>query len=258
MNLFSRVLPGPENNHLIVLHGLFGSSDNWQTAAKNLSEHFTVHLMDMPNHGKSPAMEPFDYEAMAKAVKDTCDQIPAKKYYLLGHSMGGKAAMRFAQLYPEVLLALVVVDIGPRSYIRHHDFVFNAVNQVNLDQVSSRKEVEEIIGREIEDWTVQQFILKGLTRNSEGKYEWRTQFGILEENIDNILAAIPMEPVNTPTLFIAGGKSNYILPQDHTEILKTFPNADFKTIADAGHWVHAEKPGELAEMVTHFCFSETE
>lgn len=256
MNLFNRVIPGPEDKHLVVLHGLFGSSDNWQTAGKLLSEHFTVHLIDMPNHGKSPRMEPFNYDAMARAVKSTCDQIQSDRYYLLGHSMGGKAAMRFAQLYPEELMALVVVDIGPRFYARHHDFVFNAVNQVNLESVTSRKEVEDIIAREIEDWTVQQFILKGLTRNVEGKYEWRTQFGILEDNIDNILASIPTETVNIPTLFIAGGKSNYIIPQDHSEILKTFPMATFKTIADAGHWVHAEKPTELAEIVTGFCLTE--
>lgn len=251
MSLYSRILPGPVDRHLVVLHGLFGSSDNWQTAGKLLTEKFTVHLLDMPNHGKSGRTEEMTYESMARAVAQYATEAGLSRFHLLGHSMGGKAAMRMAQLFPQMIERLIVVDIGVKAYAPHHDFVFDAVNKIDLNTVTSRKEVEDAIGREIADWTVQQFILKGLTRNTEGGYEWRTQFDILEKNITHILGAIGPEVVNLPALFIAGDKSNYIKREDHSGIRNLFPRAVFEGI-DAGHWVHAEKPAELAGVVLEF------
>jgi len=251
MSLYSRILPGPVDRHMLVLHGLFGSSDNWQTAGKLLSEKFTVHLLDMPNHGKSGRTDEMAYESMARAVAQYAGKAGPRRFHILGHSMGGKAVMRMAQLFPDLIEKLIVVDIGVKAYPPHHDFVFDAVNKIDLSMVTSRKEVEDAIGHEIADWTVQQFILKGLTRNTEGGYEWRTQFDILEKNIAHILGTIGAEVVDLPALFIAGEKSNYIKPEDHEGIQKLFPRAVFAGI-DAGHWVHAEKPAELAGVVLEF------
>jgi esterase len=252
MNLYSRMIEGPAERQLIVLHGLFGSSDNWQTAGKLLSEHFNVHLLDLPNHGRSPRTERYDYDMLAEAVHRYAEENRLDNLWLLGHSMGGKAAMRFAQRYPQSVSALMVADMGVKQYRPHHDFVFNAVNQVDLANVQSRKEVEDIIAREISDWGIQQFILKGLTRSPEGLYVWRTNFGALERNMHEILAAIPLEKVQVPTLFMAGGKSDYIRPEDHSDIGLIFPQSRIITIPDAGHWIHAEKPEEVARAAAEF------
>lgn len=237
---------------LIILHGLFGTSDNWQTLGKAFAEKFTVYLVDLRNHGHSPHSPEMDYWLMADDVKKLFDAEGISNAILMGHSMGGKTAMFFAQLYPELLSKLIVVDMGAKKYPPHHQVIFDALSAVDLNLVKSRKEAEEIISSHFNDQGVIQFLLKNLYWLNEGQLAWRMNLPVLIEKIDSILEEVPQRVCEIPTLFIRGGKSNYILEEDWSAIQEIFPNSELKTIATAGHWVHAEAPKEFYGLVMDF------
>lgn len=237
---------------LVILHGLFGTSDNWQTLGKAFAEKFTVYLVDLRNHGHSPHSPEMDYWLMADDVKNLFDAEGISNAILMGHSMGGKTAMFFAQLYPELLSKLIVVDMGAKKYPPHHQVIFDALSAVDLNLVKSRKEAEKIISSHFNDQGVIQFLLKNLYWVSEGQLAWRMNLPVLIEKIDSILEEVPQRVCEIPTLFIRGGKSNYILEEDWSTIQEIFPNSELKSIATAGHWVHAEAPKEFYGLVMDF------
>ena len=236
---------------MIILHGLFGSSDNWQTLGRRFSEDFEVYLVDQRNHGHSPHSEVFSYDVMAQDLKSFCADEGIEKAIIIGHSMGGKTAMRFAQLFPEKVEKLIVVDMGIKSYAPHHQDILAAFHALDLHKLESRSEAEEQMEARIPDFGVRQFILKNLYRKSKNEFAWRVNYQVLEAKMDEILKELPEKPVSVPTLFIRGSKSDYIVPEDFTQIRKIFTNAEFEELP-TGHWVHAQDPDGFYTKVKKF------
>lgn len=238
---------------LLILHGLFGMLDNWQTIGKKLAEDFLVFLVDLRNHGRSPHATEVGYQAMAEDLRLFMESQGIGKSHLIGHSMGGKVAMHLALNHPDSINKLVVVDIGIKRMDRGHDHILNALNSVDLSQVNERKVVELQIQEKIEDPGIVLFLMKNLSRNLAGTYEWKMNLPALTAGYERILEGITaLQPFEGKTLFVRGGRSNYILDQDIPAILTLFPNASLHTIAGAGHWVHAEAPEEFYSLVKDF------
>jgi len=238
---------------LIILHGLFGSSDNWQTQAKKFAVYFRVILVDLRNHGHSNWNDDSSYEAMANDVIELMQDLNIHKTILLGHSMGGKVAMFLSQDQPSLVSKLIIADMGNKKYQPHHQHILEGIRAVKLDNVSTRGEADFELGKHIESEGVKQFLLKNLYWKEKGKLAWRMNVDVLESSMELILAAIPEKEVFTPTLFIRGELSNYILDEDIPEIENLFPDSQYITIPNAGHWVHAEKPNEFVDAVLGFC-----
>ncbi|MGL4597681.1 MAG: alpha/beta fold hydrolase [Bacteroidia bacterium] len=257
MNLFYRHAGNTTAKPLIILHGLFGISDNWAALARRWSEHFSVYSVDLRNHGQSGQSEDWNYQAMADDVLELFGEQSLHNAVLLGHSMGGKTAMRFALDYPLALSKLIVCDIAPRAYAPQQREVVDALLAVKPEELSSRKEAEERLARGISDVGTLQFLLKNLywkeNENGEKKLAWRFNLPVIDQKLDAV-----SEPTDTPapclvdTLFIRGERSNYITEADEQNIPKIFPNSQFLTVANAGHWVHADQPDAVFEAVMKF------
>lgn len=242
-----------EGQPMVILHGLFGFSDNWQTHAKKLAEFYRVILVDLRNHGHSEWSNDFSYDLMAEDIKELFDDLGLRKVILIGHSMGGKVAMLFAQKYDEYLEKLVVVDIGVKAYPMHHQHILAGMHAIDLEKIKVRSEAEAILKEHIDSDGVRQFLLKNLYWKEKGQLAWRMNLSVLEREMENILSALPEKEVMLPTLFIRGELSNYILDEDFYQIEEMFPDSDIQTINGAGHWVHAEAPDEFMDAVLGFC-----
>lgn len=238
---------------LIILHGLFGSSDNWQTQAKRFAEYFQVILVDLRNHGHSDWNDDSSYISMANDVIELINDLGIEKTILLGHSMGGKVAMHVAQINGKLLSKLVVVDMGIKQYPPHHQHILQGIHSVQLEGVNSRAEADKQLNEFIDSEGVKQFLLKNLYWKEKGKLAWRMNVSVLENSMNEILSALPEKEVFTPTAFIRGELSNYVLDDDIPEIENFFPDSQYITISQAGHWVHAEKPEEFVDAVLGFC-----
>jgi pimeloyl-ACP methyl ester carboxylesterase len=238
---------------LVILHGLFGFSDNWQTHAKKLSSYYRIILVDLRNHGHSPWSDEFSYQLMADDLKELIDDLGIKKMHLLGHSMGGKVAMLFAQQDTKSIDKLMVVDIGIKAYPMHHQHILAGMHAIDLSVITARSQAEAILKEHIESDGVRQFLLKNLYWKDKGQLAWRMNIEVLEREMPEILAAIPEKETFVPALFIRGALSNYILDEDFSAIEEVFPEAEFVTIENAGHWVHAEAPEEFMDAVLSFC-----
>jgi len=242
---------------LVVLHGLLGSLDNWVPLAQRWAAQFRVYLPDLRNHGQSPHSPEFNYEAMAADVVELlrAQHVPAA--HLLGHSMGGKVVMRLAQLHPEVVNRLVVVDMSPREYSARFDALLAALLAVDLGRYRHRAEVDEALRAAVPDQRVRQFLLKNLGRHADGALFWKANLASLHANYAQVRAAIPTAAaVHRPALFVRGADSNYVQATDEPRIRELFPQATQATIAGAGHWVHADAPERLREVVTQFLLAE--
>lgn len=242
-----------EGKPVVILHGLFGNSDNWQTHGKRFSEYYRVILVDLRNHGHSGWSDDFSYELMAADLKELFDDLNLEEVILLGHSMGGKTAMLFAQKHPELLEKLIVVDMGIKLYAPHHQHILEAINTLDLSTVENRSQAEQHLSKYIDSDGVKQFLLKNIYWVEKGKMAWRMNTPVLEREMDNILTAIERKECFVQTLFIRGGLSQYILDEDISEIEDVFPDSEFITIPDAGHWVHAEQPEAFIDAVLGFC-----
>ncbi|PCJ77857.1 MAG: alpha/beta hydrolase [Flavobacteriales bacterium] len=236
----------------IILHGLLGMLDNWNTIGKQLPEHFCVYLIDQRNHGRSPYSDEHCYQAMVDDLLEFVDENNLQEIILIGHSMGGKTAMKFAQNHPEYVQKLVVVDIGPKYYPIKHDDLLKGIQAVDLNIVNSRKQAEKILEKYIADFAERQFLLRNLYWIEKGKLAWRFNLQAIAKNIENIGEETNDRMFGEPTLFIRGEKSDYILEKDIDAISLTFPNAEFVTIKKAGHWVHAENPQVFLEELLKF------
>jgi pimeloyl-ACP methyl ester carboxylesterase len=238
---------------LVILHGLFGFSDNWQTHAKKLAAYYRVVLVDLRNHGHSPWSDEFSYKLMVNDLKELVDDLGIQKMHLLGHSMGGKVAMLFAQQYTKSIDKLLVVDIGIKAYPMHHQHILAGMHAIDLNTITARSQAESILKEHIDSDGVRQFLLKNLYWKDKGQLAWRMNVDVLEREMPEILAALPEKETFVPTLFIRGALSNYILDEDFSAIEEVFPEAEFVTIDHAGHWVHAEAPEEFIDAVLSFC-----
>ncbi len=241
-----------EGKPLVILHGLFGTSDNWQTHAKKLGEYYRVILVDQRNHGHSPWSEDFTYEHLADDLERLIIHLGIDQFTLIGHSMGGKTAMYYSQKYPTRLEKMVIVDIGIKKYPMHHNEIIKGIKSLDLTTISSRSAAEQAMIPFVDSYGVRQFLLKNLYWVEKGKLAWRMNVDVLEREMEEILAPIPNIEVWTPTLFLRGAMSNYILDEDWDEIEEIFPDATLETIENAGHWVHSEQPDEFIEKVLGF------
>lgn len=241
-----------EGEPLIIIHGLFGSLDNWQTLGKKFAEDFDTILIDQRNHGHSPHSDDFDYDVMANDLIELVEDLKLEKVNIVGHSMGGKTAMRMAQLRPDLINKLVVVDIGPKGYPMHHDTILEGLHAIDFSVVKSRGQANEAISPFIEDDGVKQFLLKNLYWKEKGVLDWRINLPVITANMGKIIGQLPADEVTVPTLFIRGEKSNYIIEDDYTAIFMQFPNSDIETIYNAGHWIHAENPFDFYNLVIAF------
>ena len=252
MKLFSRI--EGEGRPLIILHGLFGMSDNWLTHAKNYAElGFEVHVLDQRNHGQSPHSDDFSYQLMANDLEEYMIENSIDKACILGHSMGGKVAMLYACQHPEKVERLIVVDIAPKAYPIHHQVYIDAMRALNFEEIGSRGEADKKFDQHIQNFAIRQFLLKSLYWKEKGKLAFRFNLDAIEANLAMVGEALLEDAEYLgETLFINGGQSNYITPADEELIHHHFPLAHIYTIPEAGHWVHAEAAEEFADVTTKF------
>ena len=234
---------------LVILHGLFGSLDNWFSIAKELVDHYTLYLVDQRNHGDSPHSNEWNYGVMVEDLKELLDAEGLDSVYLMGHSMGGKTVMNFAVTYPERVRKLIVGDIAPRYYPIHHQLILEGLNALDLSNLQSRKEADEQLAASIPELGIRQFLLKSLYWIEPGQLAFRFNLAVFNTKITEIGVPLPLElSFEKPTLFIRGGNSDYILDTDVPAIKEQFPNARIETIPNAGHWLHAENPALFYEL----------
>ena len=240
---------------LIILHGLFGQSDNWNTLAKNFGEKgFHVFTLDQRNHGLSPHSDEWNYEVMATDLKEFIDDHQLHNPILLGHSMGGKTVLFFELKFSGIAQKLIIVDIAARAYEPHHNDVLKALHAVDFNTITTRKEADVLMNTYLTDFGTKQFLLKNIYWKDEGNTQmaWRFNLEAITKNYDNIGVTVPNFKSVTKTLIINGEKSNYISEQDKLDFKTRFSDVQFETILNAGHWVHAEKPNEFFEVVLNF------
>lgn len=243
---------------LIILHGLFGQSDNWNSLAKQFAGQLQVFTADLRNHGLSPHSHEWTYPAMTADLLEVISENHLEEVILLGHSLGGKAAMHFALHHPALVSKLIVVDIAPKEYPAGQDKVIEALLSVRLGSIASRKEAEDQLAQFISDAPTRQFLLKNLYRpeGSEG-FAWRFNLEAIARNRGSIGQTFDIEgrQYKRPTLFLSGEHADYIRKEDEPQIKKYFPDAVIQTVPGAGHWIHADKPKEFAEAVLAFISS---
>jgi pimeloyl-ACP methyl ester carboxylesterase len=238
---------------LVLLHGLFGQSDNWFGVAPKLAEKFHVLMPDLRNHGHSPHHPEMDYPLMAADVEKFFAAHKIESAHVIGHSMGGKVAMRFALDFPSRIKKLVVVDMAPRAYKRVHGPIFAALLALDLTTFQTRQQIEEALAPEIPSLNLRRFLLKNLGRDEHGKFFWKMNVRGVSDNYSRLGEVLAADnPFRNPTLFIRGGVSEYVSADDEAHILKLFPTAEIKTIAAASHWVHADAPEEFVRLVLEF------
>ncbi len=243
-----------EGKPLLILHGLFGLGDNWNTLSKAFAENgFCVYQIDQRNHGRSEHSFDFSYEFMANDLKILMQDENLQTADIIGHSMGGKTAMYFALDYPELLNKMIVADISPAYYPQHHQSVLSALRSVNLSILKSRKEAEDQLRAALNDEGTIQFLLKNFYWKTETQLDWRFGLQEIEKNIEMVGEALPGNKIiDVPTLFLKGDRSGYIQPEQEELIRKRFSNVEIETVPDAGHWVHAENPKIFLELCLKF------
>lgn len=237
---------------MVILHGLFGSSDNWYSLSKVFAEKYEVYTVDQRNHGQSPHTDEFNYHVLADDLEEFLRQQGVADPIVVGHSMGGKTAMNLAIKNPSIIKKLIVVDIAPKAYPIHHDHILDGLTAIPIGSIQSRNEAEAILAEYVDEPDVRQFLLKNLARNAEGKFIWKVNLRAIEAHIEEIGAGMQFEGVYTkPALFIKGARSGYFETGDDENIRKYFPQAQIVTV-NTGHWVQAEAPEAFLEAVNNF------
>jgi pimeloyl-ACP methyl ester carboxylesterase len=243
MHLFHRDLGGAGRPPLVILHGILGSSRNWQTAGDDLSARYHVSALDLRNHGASPHGEPMTYEAMMADVVEWLEAQGVGPATVLGHSMGGKVAMLLACRQPERVARLVVEDIAPKAYpATRHQAEFDAMNALDLATLRSRAEAERALEARVPDWGLRKFLTTNLERGDDGRWRWTINLPVLTQALSE-LARNPLQPSDQyagPATFIVGGKSGYVQAEDWAAIVRHFPVATREILPLAGHNPHME------------------
>lgn len=263
MKLFYREIG--EGEPIVILHGLYGSSDNWMSVGRGLASSYRVILVDQRNHGQSPHSNSHSYNDLAIDLRELFTDLSIKNAVLMGHSMGGKAAMLFAIMNPEAVSKLIVVDISPVSYRdsvtftsheREHANIISALLSIDVNALSSRSQADELLSRTISDFRIRQFLLKNLKRDHNDRFTWALNLDALSHNLpmlmDSILADSFNGKIETPTLFVKGEKSPYIEIGHEQIIREIFTRVTIASIPNAGHWVHAEQPDLFFNAITRF------
>jgi len=254
---------------LIIVHGLYGSSDNWLNIGKRLAEKHTVYMVDQRNHGRSPFAPSHTYDDLKDDLLAFFEQQQIEKATVLGHSMGGKVAMWFAADFPEKIEKLVIADITPKDYLLMkedsqfylHRNILLAMQEVDFTQVKSRNDVDDFMAQKIDDERIRQFLLKNVVKDKKTHlYTWRVNAEVLYDHLEEIVGGVNKNwlddriPISGyPVIFIRGMKSNYIMPEDEDLIKEIYPDAAIVDIPDAGHWLHAEQPRKFMKAVMRCC-----
>ncbi|MFT6916700.1 MAG: esterase [Motiliproteus sp.] len=260
MQLHAKCYGSDNNPPLVILHGLFGSQDNWAGQANALAEHYQVWALDLRNHGRSDWDRDTGYAAMSDDLLQFIDTKRFDQILLLGHSMGGKVAMQFALDNPHRVEKLIVVDIAPVRYPAHHDEVFAGLNTLDLSTLSSRRDADRLLETSITDPSIRQFLLKNLYRDGD-HFGWRMNLAALESGYEQIAAAPQVRGEGSsysgPALFIKGELSDYIQAQYREAIAALFPRAEARIMSAVGHWPHAEKPKAFNALIMRFLEKST-
>jgi pimeloyl-ACP methyl ester carboxylesterase len=261
---------GEAGPHVVFVHGLFGQGKNWATIAKGLSDRHRVTLLDLPNHGHSPWTDRADYLDMAEMVATELERL-GEPVTLVGHSMGGKVAMQLALRRPELVRALVVVDVAPVEYPtrggRTDDpdeeaspfaAFIAAMQAIDLDTLRNRTDADRALQEAVPSTMVRGFLLQSLVREGlgdDGGWRWRLNLDALERDLDR-LRGFPEPPEGAhydgPVLWVAGANSTYVLPEDRGRMEALFPSTRLVRIKGAGHWVHSEQPEIFVETLRRF------
>ena len=238
---------------ILILHGLFGSSQNWQTFARQLSRSdFRVISVDLRNHGRSFHHKIHTYEAMAFDLLCLIKENLTEPVNILGHSMGGKVAMLFSSLYPEYVNKLAIIDIAPVKYLHSQIDKVEALLRADISKCSKRSEVEAIIRKDFPDQRERAFFMLNLIRKNE-RFTWKINLEALQSHMDDIMNFPKVDTeFNKPTLFVAGSESDYMSATHQKKIHKIFPNYKLDIIKNSGHWVHIDKPIELQLTIENF------
>jgi esterase len=238
---------------VILLHGLLGSADNWHPVALQLAEKFRVFALDQRNHGQSPHSDEMNFPLLAADVNEFMAARGIESAHVIGHSMGGKTAMQFALQFPARVEKLVVADMAPRQYAPAHEKIFSALLALDLKTFLARQEIEDALAPEIPSLVLRRFLLKNLGCNAAGEFFWKINLRGLAENYLQLREPISAsKPFVKPALFVRGGKSNYVNSEDEPSIRELFPQAQIQTIAEAGHWIHADQPEEFLRRLLEF------
>jgi len=254
---------------LVIIHGLYGSSDNWMNISKRLAEKHTVYMIDQRNHGRSGFAETHTYNDMRDDLAEFFEKHNIEKATILGHSMGGKTAMWFAADYPEKVEKLVIADIAPKDYLQLkdegqfylHQNILLAMQDIDFSMVKSRNDVDDFLAEKIDDERIRMFLLKNVEKNKNTKqFQWRVNADVLYDYLEEIVNGVNIHwlddriPITTyPVIFIRGLLSKYIQDEDIELIKEIYPEARIVDIPDAGHWLHAEQPKKFAEAVFLCC-----
>ncbi len=254
---------------LVIVHGLYGSADNWINIGKRLTEKYTVYMLDQRNHGRSPFADSHTYDDLRDDLEEFFEHHQIEKATLLGHSMGGKIAMWFAADFPEKIEKLVIADIAPKNYLLLkgnsqfylHQNILLAMQEINFSLIKSRNDVDDFMAEKIDDIRIRQFLLKNISKDKETKqYKWRVNAGVLYNHLEEIVSGVNknwlddrIPIISYPVIFIRGMKSKYILPEDEILIKEIYPDAKIVDIPEAGHWLHAEQPEKFMRAVMLCC-----
>jgi esterase len=254
MQLFHRDLGGTGHSPLVILHGMLGSSRNWQTAGRDLAANYHVFALDLRNHGSSPHADDMTYAAMVDDVLSWLDRHELPKVTLLGHSMGGKVAMLLACRHPQRVERLIVVDMAPKDYFWvAHRAEFAAMNELNLTHLKSRAEAELRFEARVDDWAMRKFLATNLERAANPADGWRWSINL--PALTAALSSLEKNPLTAadrfegPTLFVTGGRSRYVLLEDHAAIKRHFPAVKIEALPESGHNPHMEAREKFTRLV---------
>ena len=244
----------PDKPWIMLIHGLFGSSDNLSALRRQLTDTFQVLSIDLPDHGKSAFTHAFNFSEYAQRITDLIVSLKIKQLDIVGHSLGGKVAMQLAINQHELISHLIVLDIAPVGYSARHTNVFQGLNNVVLSDITSRKQADIALSEYVLDVSTRQFLLKSLY-NENDTWKWRFNLELLEKDYAKLSAAIEaVQPYLGKVLFIKGQNSDYLLPVHEKTVLKLFPDSRSKMVNNTGHWLHAEKPELCAKIILAFLF----
>jgi esterase len=258
-----------EGPPLIILHGLYGSSDNWVSVARSLADHYEVYLPDQRNHGRSPHHSEHTYFSLSSDLAEFMERQHIQRAVLIGHSMGGKVVMHFAHRYPDRVNALIVVDIAPKAYGElarlksntiNHQLIIQSMMEVDFRNIHHREEVEQNLMEKLGTNRIVKFLMKNLKRNDDQTFTWTLNLPALNDHLDDILDGLNEQDFTRgrgvtgfPVLFVKGGDSDYITMDDYVDLIKViFPFAELVTIPKTGHWLHAEEPELLIRNIRYF------
>lgn len=244
---------GETGKPIVILHGLLGSGRNWATLAKRLGENHKVYALDLRNHGHSPWADEMSYEAMAADVRSFIETEDLGPVILIGHSMGGKTAMRLALDGPSMIEKLVIADIAPVNYQQSFGSYVDAMKAIDVQSLSNRNEIDDLLALSVQDGATRAFLLQNLVRKDEG-FSWKANLDGLHRAMPALMGfpSSPDDQFNNPTIFLAGSTSNYVQPAARAEIGRLFPKAEIHYIENAGHWLHAEQPAAFLAHLQGF------